>query len=124
MCERCAELEAENADLRRELAYELSLEASHVAAESLGLTPTEGRLVFALYQAAGRTLSKAALDSCIPATLREERQDLKFVDVMVCRIRKKLGMGFIETVWGRGHRLSDAGNEVCAKALLARSRAA
>lgn len=39
----------------------------------------------------------------------EDLPDPKIIDVKICHLRKKLPSDAIETIWGRGYRLTDAG---------------
>jgi two-component system cell cycle response regulator CtrA len=71
------------------------------------LTKQEFEIFITLYDARGRVLSKEALLAAIAPDIDEE-PEIKIVDVFVCKIRKKLnGLGLsLETVWGRGYRMS------------------
>jgi DNA-binding winged helix-turn-helix (wHTH) protein len=52
-----------------------------------------------------------------------DEPELKIIDVFVCKLRKKLaqatgGEHYIETVWGRGHRLRDPASMSAAKLIV------
>ncbi|MFC3074666.1 helix-turn-helix domain-containing protein [Shinella pollutisoli] len=74
-----------------------------------GLTPTESRLVGALMKR--ELATKSYLMSVLYSDRMEEPEE-KIVDVLVCKIRRKLQLHgvAIETVWGQGYRLKDREN--------------
>ena len=72
----------------------------------LGLTRMEARLMRALAEKQDRMVSKGALMDALYFDRTREAEP-KIVDVLVCKIRRKLrgqSAWFIETVWGQGHR--------------------
>lgn len=112
-CANCQALEEENRQLRRELGFELDNGRRETLRVQLGLTAQEGSVVLVLYQAKGRTISTSAIGDVIPHPTGKEDYSLTFVNVLVCKIRRKLGFSFIENVWGAGYRLSDSARAVC-----------
>lgn len=74
------------------------------------LTVQEFRIFEALYDAKGRIQTKENLLRAITPLIDDE-PEIKIVDVLVCKVRKKLqGLSVnIETMWGRGYRLSQRG---------------
>ena len=72
---------------------------------SLGLTRMEVRLMRALAEKPDRMVSKGALMDAMYFD-RVQEAEPKIVDVLVCRIRRKLkgSAWMIETVWGQGYR--------------------
>ncbi len=102
--QRIAELEEEVSLLRRRLALEADEDAVFRIAARWSLTGTEAALVAILYHAAPRALSKGAICDVLPS--RKGREDDEVADVFVCKIRKKVGKGCIETVRGFGFRIS------------------
>ena len=72
---------------------------------TLGLTHMEARLMRALTEKQDRMVSKSALMDAMYFDRGHEAEP-KIVDVLVCRIRRKLkGSAWaIETVWGQGYR--------------------
>lgn len=72
------------------------------------LTPTERRLMMALYNANGRMVTKETLYNAmyIDALPGDDPRDDKIVNVLICKIRQKMpeSIGRIETVWGTGFR--------------------
>lgn len=74
------------------------------------LTATEHRFFAALVAApAGKPVNKERLHNALSGGVEPET-DIKIVDVIACKVRKKLqpfGVGF-ETVWGQGYMLSPA----------------
>ena len=41
----------------------------------------------------------------------DEWPDIRIIDVRICQIRKRLSPGSIETIWGRGYKLSAKGKK-------------
>lgn len=109
MCDRCAALEAEVIGLKRQLGLELFDEHVVALRDSGGLTPNEGRLMLALYEARPRTLSRGHLCDLLQRKDHAIEPYLKVIDVMVCKIRRKIGADKIDTVWGAGLRISPHG---------------
>lgn len=74
------------------------------------LTVQEFRIFEALHGSKGRIQTKEALLRAITPLIDDE-PEIKIVDVLVCKIRKKLeGLNVkIETMWGRGYRMSQRG---------------
>jgi DNA-binding response OmpR family regulator len=72
----------------------------------LGLTRMEARLMRALAERPDRMVSKGALMDAMYFDRGQEAEP-KIVDVLVCKVRRKLRgrSGWsIETVWGQGYR--------------------
>jgi len=123
MCPHCAELEEQIAYLKSELALSMSEDKLARLRKALGLTPSEVRILLALYQARGRFCSVYMLDEAAPATISGDR-NVKHIDVRICRIRKRIGKAAIENEWGRGYRLNDLGRLLVEEALEVQARAA
>lgn len=73
----------------------------------LDLTPTEYELLSALWHAPGRSRTKEQIMNVLYSLRIDREPELKIVDVLVCKIRKKM-KGFpiaIQTVWGTGYRI-------------------
>lgn len=75
------------------------------------LTPGEERVLAELVRTPeGKVATKDRLHSASAFSTEEEPETaIKIVDVIVCKLRKKLaavGVEPIETVWGRGYRAS------------------
>lgn len=87
-------------------------ESSMRAPMQWGLTPGEERMLLAMARAPENAIvSKEKLHSAFAGQV-EPTTELKLVDVIVCKLRKKLAMrvpegetGVIDTVWGRGYSL-------------------
>jgi two-component system cell cycle response regulator CtrA len=79
------------------------------------LTVQEFNVFITIYDGKGRVFSKEQLLHAVAPAWGDE-QEIKIVDVFVCKLRKKLaGLGIsIETVWGRGYRLSQQKMETAA----------
>jgi hypothetical protein len=70
------------------------------------LSDAEWRVLSPIVEGDGAIVSTAMIMAVLYAD-RDKAAGRKIVDVIVCRLRCKLGAeaGCIETVWGRGHRL-------------------
>lgn len=92
-----------------ELSVNLSTQIVEVDGERLYLTNKEYQILELLSLRKGRTLTKAMFFNHLYGGMDEP--DFKIIDVFICRLRHKLhdlhSDGLIETVWGRGYRLSD-----------------
>ena len=93
-------LRAEIDEFKRQLAHEYS------APREWMLTALEERIVGLLVKS--ESCSKDMLFNGLYGD-RLDQPDPKIVDVFICKIRKKLAPFEIEieTLWGRGYRLSD-----------------
>jgi len=129
MCQRCEELEERVAWLESELGLQ---RAADVFAKIRAAMPAvvhgnlRGRatgLVTALYKAEGRTMTSYQIMEALPALSGIDERDPGIVKVWVCAARKTLGRDSIETVWGRGYRMTPAGL-ARVKAILEPERAA
>jgi two-component system cell cycle response regulator CtrA len=103
---------AAGADVAR-LTDQISVLCRAIAAPSvdcgwtaLGLTRLESRLMRALAERMDRVVDKSALMDALYFDRGREEPAPKIVDILVCKIRKKLkGSAYsIETVWGQGYR--------------------
>lgn len=101
-----ADAAAENAALKAQLALP-ECSPYMPPAWAAGLTVNETTLMAALVEAYPRVLSQVDLDAIIPAHDHAVERDLKCVDVLVCKVRKKMGRDVIENLWGRGYRCSE-----------------
>ncbi len=90
---------------------ELSLDSREVrvSGQPLHLTPKEYALLELLMLKRGVSLTKGACLNHLYGT--EEEPELKTVDVIVCRLRKKLATvglpSLVQNVWGCGYRLAE-----------------
>ncbi|MBU3076808.1 response regulator transcription factor [Sphingomonas quercus] len=73
-------------------------------AEPLTLTANEFRLLQLFLYNAGRVLTREAILDGLYRV--EEERDLNTVEVLVGRLRRKIGRERIATVWGMGYRLA------------------
>ncbi|MGV2188791.1 helix-turn-helix domain-containing protein [Agrobacterium vitis] len=76
------------------------------------LTETEFNLFLTLWGAKPRIVSKEQLMAkAYWLRTDEEEPEIKIIDVLVCKIRKKLTpLGVtIDTIWGRGYRIIASG---------------
>lgn len=75
-----------------------------VAGEEVHLSEAEWAILGALVEAGGAIVTNAMLMGVLYGTRRIRGR--KIIDVLVCRIRQKLGAGaqVVDAVWGRGYR--------------------
>lgn len=83
-----------------------------------GLTASQAAMLTALHRAYPRVLSREHLDEAAPPMDRAFERGMKFVEVVVCKIREKTGQNAITTIKGAGYTLSPFGLELV-KRLLA-----
>jgi|GEM_PF-2335083 len=108
-----AALEAENAKLHAEVAMlrqrlcldepdsqEIALMVQHK------LTRGEAALLTRLMSARPRAVDRYTLEAAIPARDHVNERNVKIVDVLLCKLRKKLGPNVIETLPGVGWRIA------------------
>lgn len=74
--------------------------------ETVALTAQEYRLLAYLAHHAGRVVSRAELRDHVYE--RDLDPDSNVIDVLLARVRRKIGAGRVETVRGRGYRLREA----------------
>lgn len=72
----------------------------------LEVSPSEWRILCALAEADGAVVTTAMVMGALYRR-QEDAAGHKTADVLICRLRKKLGdqADRIEAVWGRGYRL-------------------
>lgn len=115
------ELEEELAYFKQALKVEQSENRLAKLHKAFGFTPTEAKLALALYDRAGKIVTKNfALD--ILYSNPDDAAEQKIVDVLVCKIRTKLiyrcgDQKPIDTVWGRGYQMTPEGMEIFAQSL-------
>jgi DNA-binding response OmpR family regulator len=108
-----AALEAENAALQAEVAMlrqrlamaepdsmEVQLMVEH------RLTRGEAALLTRLISAKPRAVDRYTLEAAIPARDHAGDRNVKIVDVLLCKLRKKLGREVIQTLPGVGWRIA------------------
>lgn len=122
MCDRCAALEDELAYLRDRLADRLSADLLRVLYKTFGLPTSEAKLVAALFQARG-VVPYADLERRLITDHVEEYADPNTAHVFVYRIRKRLGVDFVDTVRTQGFALSDRARLAIANAINADTEA-
>jgi DNA-binding response OmpR family regulator len=76
---------------------------AHVGDRTVRLTPVEFRLLEELLRGAGQILTREQLLSAVWGNEAEPRSNI--VDAYVCRLRRKLGEGSVQTLHGVGYRL-------------------
>ena len=90
----------------------VNLEQEHPT-DFLKVSPLERRMLRCLYDAGGLNVPKDALFWAMYHDRNGETElpDIKIIDIYVCKLRKVLkGSDWkIETVWGEGYRLVEAG---------------
>lgn len=122
-CIHCDAMREEVAELRAALGLSGSLTVRRDIAKAWGLTAGQARVVQALYDAGGRVVPRATLDHyCLTEAGAENGADS--LKAHVCRIRAKLGRDAIETTYGGGYSMTDAGRTLVATSLRLAERAA
>lgn len=99
--DRIAELEELVAYYKGELGMALAADQVMKVSRRWHLTPHEASVVVALVQAKGRACTKTHLVEAIYAG--RDEPELKIIDVFVCKVRRKIGDGMIDTLWGKGY---------------------
>ena len=117
-CPHCAEKDERIAWLESELGLQKDGDAYANLRNVLmtARTPTSRHTgsagcVMALYHAKGRTMTRLQILEACPSPSGIEDRVEKVVDVWICFARKSLGREAIESVWGRGYRLTPMGVE-------------
>jgi two-component system cell cycle response regulator CtrA len=83
------------------LKIDLDERVAYLAGTPIHLTRHEYDIVEVLAMRRGRVVTKEQLLSHMYQV--DDEPNAKIIDVFICKIRKKLGAGFIETAWGRGY---------------------
>lgn len=88
------------------LSIDLDANAASIGAKRIGMSPSEWRLLAALAEAGGAVVTTAMLLGALYGRA-EDAAGPKIADVLICRLRKRLGSeaSRIVAVWGRGYRL-------------------
>ncbi|MEZ4234690.1 MAG: response regulator transcription factor [Myxococcota bacterium] len=87
------------------LALDLEQRGVWVGAQPVALTPVEFELLAALARRPGAAVTRRWLVNNVLDPDREGNE--RTLDVHVSRLRRKLGPGFVETVWGVGYKLAE-----------------
>lgn len=121
MCDRCAELERENQELRRALDGAIYLDANAALKlhRKLDVTRQGAEILWALYQSKDG-LQTRELDAVIPISARynvSRRADPEYCCVNAIRVcimwmRRRLPPGIILSKQGVGYWLSDKGRDL------------
>lgn len=121
-------LQSENAALRQQLTEaqgmaehwksEAQIRASQKQQDRLQLafrmTPAEAAILGALYVQRGQVARREHLFEALPCyDHADDDRDIKIVDVLLCRLRKKLPAGSIAGLWGAGWYLTPVGLGAC-----------
>lgn len=109
--ERLEAAELALAQAQRELQGRRDLLQYDYIRSAYNFTPTETRLVQALYES-DRVLSVCGvMDLLYGERGADQEPETKIVQVFVCKIRRKMGFDAIRNVWGRGYGLTEAGRD-------------
>lgn len=104
---------AENADLKKALGRDYDRLEAEKFWRRWRLTGRQAQLLAALYAAKGRCVTKDSLLTALYSDRPDaDEPEIKIIDVFICKIRARLGAEVIETVWGRGYRLSEEGTRL------------
>ncbi|HVX90937.1 MAG TPA: response regulator transcription factor [Candidatus Paceibacterota bacterium] len=99
----------------------LSLQSVSVNGTRVHLTGKETLLLCLLASSQNRVQSKEMLITNLYSAVEDEAE-MKIIDVFVCKLRKKLADvhpdagGVLETVWGRGYKMSSGEDDAAAVA--------
>lgn len=100
---------------KRELGMIREQEQESRVKQRLGLSGRQVELLMTLYARRGRVVTKLSLLDAMYGGMDEP--DPKIIDVFVCKIRQRVP-GSVQTVWGRGYLLTEAGVAVVEQALM------
>lgn len=91
----------------RELLTDCEPEAPEVALMvRYRLTPGEAAVLLKLAGAKGRVVDRLTIEAAVPARDHVADRNPKIVDVLICRLRKKIGPGVVQTVERMGWRIN------------------
>lgn len=96
------------------MTIDLSTRSVEIDGKPLPVTPKEYGILELLSLRKGKTLTKEMFLDHLYGGMDEPEQ--KIIDVFICKLRKKIAAltgddGGIQTVWGQGYMLKDAGAE-------------
>lgn len=111
-----AEVTEERDHYMRELGISRDHEAEGRVQSRLGLTTKEAALLMILHRRAGRVVTKEGLMEAMYNGMDEP--EVKIIDVFVCKLRRKIGMDAVDTIWGRGYRITEAGVALVEQAMM------
>lgn len=115
--DRIADLEEELLQLKQQLGLAAEVTDLQKMRMRWRLTESEARLLAAIYGQRGGAVSKERLMYALYGS-RDEAPEPKIIDVMVCRIRDKIGAQLIETLHATGYRLTPQGVTIVEALLL------
>lgn len=88
-----------------DLVVNIDTKTVTVAGNPVHLTGKEFAMLELMALRKNNVLTKEAILNALYGGMDEP--ELKIIDVFVCKLRKKIGPGIVETVWGRGYCLRD-----------------
>lgn len=97
-CETCAE---QKRWLEEELGMIVGSDRLHTISKLFRLSAQEARLLNAIYVAQGKVVGKQLLNDSMGGPNGTEERDLKIVDVLICKLRRKGAA--VATQWGVGY---------------------
>lgn len=86
------------------LTVNMDTKTVHVAGQRVHLTGKEYAMLELMALRKGSLITKEMFLNHLYGGMDEP--EIKIIDVFICKVRKKLGPGIIETVWGRGYVLA------------------
>jgi two-component system cell cycle response regulator CtrA len=93
-----------------DLALDINAKSVTVAGEPVHLSGKEYQVLELLAFRKGTVISKDNILDHLYGGMDEP--EIKIIDVFICKLRKKIGLHRIETVWGRGYLIPDPIPEV------------
>jgi len=112
-CAHCIALEAENRRLNAMLGLSFDMDDADKLKASLGVTLQEARLISMLHRFPGRGVSGWRILDAMAGYYSTPRSSEKIINVLVFRVRNKLGRDFIKNLWGVGYSLSSSARASC-----------
>jgi DNA-binding response OmpR family regulator len=105
-CPRCAALQERIEELEYELGVGNDVLKHHQLEKYFRIRPQIARILMVLYAAGGRCVPDIVLFERMGSPLGGEQ--IQVVKVQISRLRKAVPES-VETIWGRGYRITDAG---------------
>lgn len=117
LSERIADLEEQVAYLKSELGISRDMAIAARFKKAFGLTRGESSIVAMLYSSRFKAFTKDQLFEATRDAGRSEEPGMKVVDVLMYRVRRRLGYQSICTIHNRGYALTPYGVEICDRAM-------
>jgi DNA-binding response OmpR family regulator len=123
MCERCAQLQAENDSLRAMLGTKVRADVFGRLRENLGVSPQQALFLTILFRTPEQVVSAQAIIDALPSRYTKSadgKRSEHYLRTMVHQTRQWVGPGVIRTERGRGYALTNHGAYVLREAMSGR----